>query len=69
MDKLLLDWVVTLGWAVVGSLAMAVSFFLFIKLFDLFTKSLDEMEELNKNNTAVGIFMAGFGVALAIIFF
>ena len=37
------------------------------KLFDLFTKDLDEFEELKKSNMAVGIFMAGLVVAFAII--
>lgn len=67
MTHLFLDWVVTLGWAVVGSIAMALSFFLFIKLFDLFTKDLDELRELRKGNIAVGIFMAGLLIAFAII--
>ena len=67
MSRLLLDWAVTVGWALVGSLAMAVSFFVFVKLFDLFTRSLDEFEELKKNNLAVGIFMAGLLIGFAII--
>lgn len=65
--SLLLDWAVTFGWAVVGSLAMAFSFFIFIKLFDSFTKELDEIKELKNNNLAVGVFMAGLLIAFAII--
>ena len=67
MSRLLLDWAVTVGWALVGSLAMAASFFVFVKLFDLFTRDLNEFEELKKNNLAVGIFMAGLLIGFAII--
>ena len=67
MKFLLLDWVMVFCWALVGSIAMAASLFIFLKMFDLFTRDLNEFEELKKGNLAVGIFMAGLLIAFAII--
>ncbi len=67
MTRLLLDWAMTFGWALVGGVAMAVAFFVFIKLFDLLTPSLEEFKELKKGNLAVAVFMAGLVLGFALV--
>lgn len=51
-------YLITFGWAVVGSVAMAVGLVIAIKIFDLATTKIDEWEEISKGNMAVAVVIA-----------
>ena len=65
MKQIALDYCITFGWAIVGSVSMAVGLLLCLKAFDLGTRELDEWEELKKGNLAVGMLMASIVLACA----
>ena len=64
---LLGEYLVTFGWALVGAFSMAVSLGITLRIFDLFTPNLDEIDELKKGNVAVGIVIAALFVSVAIV--
>ncbi len=51
----------------VGIMTAAISVFLSIKLFDKFTKNIEEWKEIKKGNTAVGLFMLSVILANSLI--
>lgn len=65
------EYFVKMGTAVAGSVIfVAVAFVLLLAgyfAFDKVLKKLDFEEELKKGNTAVGVFVAGLLIALAIV--
>jgi len=65
MKQVIFDYIITFGWAIVGSLSMAVGVVLCLKLFDKATHQLDEWEELKRGNVAVAIVMAAIVLACA----
>ena len=70
MDSLwdiLRAYLITFGWAVVGSVSMGVGIIITLKMFALSTRRLDEWEEVKKNNTAVAIILAAVILALGYV--
>ena len=67
MQNILLQYLITFGWALTGAISMAVALGILVKLFSAITP-IDEWEELKKGNMAVAIVMAAviFGAALVI---
>lgn len=65
--NILLQYLVTLGWAITGALSIAVALGIVIKVFSALTP-IDEWEELKNGNVAVAIVMAAvlFGGAIVI---
>ena len=67
------NYLMTLGWALTGAIAMAISLALALRLYNVLTPGLDEMEELKEGNMAVAIVMGaivismGFVVAMTVI--
>ena len=46
MKSIIFDYLVTFGWAIVGSIIMGIGLIIVIKLFDLSSSKLDEWEEI-----------------------
>lgn len=65
MKMILIDYIVTFGWAIVGSLAMGVGLAISLTLFHKTTKEINEWEELKKGNIGVAIVMAAIILACA----
>lgn len=65
-------YLITFGWALVGSIAMAIGLVIAIKIFDLCTTKIDEWKEISNGNMAVAIVIAsvilsvGYVIAAAI---
>lgn len=55
------------AWALLSALAMGVSLGVVIKIFDIFTPGLNEVEELRKGNVAVGIVLGAVVVATGLV--
>lgn len=65
MSPYLFDYLITLGWAVVGSIAMGISLIIVLNIYNLSTKSINEWEELEKNNISIAIIKASLILACA----
>lgn len=72
MPPIIEAYLITFGWAIVGSLAMAIGLALAIKVFDLSTTKIDEWKAINDGNVAAAIviaaviFSVGYVIAAAI---
>lgn len=65
MKSILFDYLVTFGWAIVGSVSMGIGLIIVLKIFDYSTGKLDEWTEIKKNNTSVAIILASLILACA----
>lgn len=66
-DQVFISYAITFGWAIVGGIAMAIALGLNLKIFDWFTGSINEEEELKKGNYCVAIVLAAIILATAIV--
>ena len=61
----------TLGWALVGSVAMGLGLVIALSLFTLLTREVDEWQLIKDNNTSMAIIMAsvvlGTSVVVAVV--
>jgi uncharacterized membrane protein YjfL (UPF0719 family) len=64
---LLVQYAVTVGWAIAGAVSMGIGLGVALKVFTLLTPKLDEMEELRKGNIAVAIVLAAVVLAMAVV--
>lgn len=51
-------YLITMGWALVGSISMAVGIIIALKLFDLSTPKVDEWELVKQGNISIAIIFA-----------
>lgn len=58
MIDILTAYLITLGWALVGSISMAIGIVIALKLFDLSTSKVDEWQLIKENNTSIAIIFA-----------
>lgn len=65
MKNIFLDYLVTFGWAIVGSVSMGIGLIIVLKIFDYSTGKLDEWAEIKNKNTAVAIILASLILACA----
>ena len=67
MPQILTAYLVTIGWALVGSISMGIGIIVTLKLFDLSTKNVDEWELIKQGNIAMAIILAAVIVSLGIV--
>ena len=60
------DYLATLGWAVVGAVAMAIALVLLLRVFTWLTP-IDEWAELRQGNVAVAIVVGAVVIAFALV--
>ncbi|MFO0871476.1 MAG: DUF350 domain-containing protein [Pirellulales bacterium] len=65
--QILQAYLVTFGWAIVGSLGMGTGIALTLKLFDLSTPKLDEWALIKEGNIAMAIVLAAVILSLGIV--
>ncbi len=65
--EILRAYLVTFGWAIVGSVAMGVGIIITLKLFDLSTRKVDEWELVKQGNMAMAVIIAAVIIALGIV--
>jgi uncharacterized membrane protein YjfL (UPF0719 family) len=65
--QLMLQYLVTVGWAIAGAVSMGIGLGVALKLFNLLTPSMNEMEELKKGNMAVAVVLAAVVIATAVV--
>jgi uncharacterized membrane protein YjfL (UPF0719 family) len=64
---ILYAYLITFGWALVGSISMGIGIIITLKLFDLSTSRVDEWELIRQGNMAMAIILAAVIVALGIV--
>jgi len=64
---ILIAYLITFGWAIVGSVAMGVGIIIALKLFDLSTRNVDEWELVKQGNIPMAIILAAVIIALGIV--
>jgi uncharacterized membrane protein YjfL (UPF0719 family) len=65
MKQILMDYIITFGWAIVGSVSIGVGIIITLWMFDKFTKNIDEWKEIKENNIAVSIVIASLILSCA----
>jgi uncharacterized membrane protein YjfL (UPF0719 family) len=64
--KVLTDYLMTQGWAVVGAIAMAIALVPLVRVFTWLTP-IDEWAELRQGNIAVAIVVGAVVIAFALV--
>lgn len=67
VEGILTAYAITFGWAIVGSVSMALGIVIAIKLFDLATPQLDEWDLIAKGNLAMAIVLAAIILAVGLV--
>ena len=62
-----LQYLVTVGWAIAGAISMGIGLGVALRVFTALTPNLNEMEELRKGNLAVAIVLAAVILAMGIV--
>lgn len=65
--ELFTAYLVTFGWATLGSVSMAVGLLLMLFVFTKATPQLDEWKEIKQGNVAVAIVLAAVIIACAMV--
>jgi uncharacterized membrane protein YjfL (UPF0719 family) len=60
-------YLVTFGWAIVGSVAMGVGIIIALKLFTLATHDIDEWKLIGEGNMAMAVVLAAIILSLGIV--
>ncbi len=63
----MLQYLVTVGWAIAGAIAIGIGLGVALRVFTALTPNLDEMEELRKGNWAVAIVLAAVILAMGVV--
>lgn len=64
MTEILTAYLVTFGWAIVGSVSMGLGITIALKMFDFSTKDVDEWQLIKDGNIPMGIIFASVILAL-----
>ena len=67
MPQIVTAYLVTIGWALVGSISMGVGIIITLKLFDLSTKNVDEWELIKQGNIPMAIILASVILSLGLV--
>ena len=60
-------YLVTFGWAIVGSTSMGVGIIIALKLFDLSTPNVDEWDLIRQGNISMAIVLAAVIISLGLV--
>ena len=67
MSEIWYAYLITFGWAIVGSVSMGIGIVIAIKLFDLSTRKVDEWELIKQGNMAMAVVLAAVIISLGIV--
>jgi uncharacterized membrane protein YjfL (UPF0719 family) len=66
LSHLLLQYLITFGWALTGAISMAISLSILLKIFAWITP-IDEWKEIEKGNVSMAIILAAVIVGTALV--
>jgi uncharacterized membrane protein YjfL (UPF0719 family) len=67
MDGIWGAYLITFGWAIVGSISMGLGIIITLKMFTWSTKEVDEWDLIKKGNMAMAVILAAVVVSLGIV--
>lgn len=67
LQQVLLDYLITFGWAIIGSVSMGLGIILALKMFDFSTRDVDEWALIKEGNIPVAIILASVVISLGIV--
>jgi uncharacterized membrane protein YjfL (UPF0719 family) len=67
MPEIFTAYLITFGWAIVGSISMGIGIIIALRLFDFSTRKVDEWELIKQGNIAMAIILASVIIALGIV--
>lgn len=67
MNGIWIAYLVTFGWALVGSVAMGLGIVIAVKLFEISMRGVDEWQLIKENNIAMAIIMAAVILSVGIV--
>jgi uncharacterized membrane protein YjfL (UPF0719 family) len=67
MQGVLNAYLITFGWALVGSISMAIGIIIALKMFDLSTPKVDEWQLIKDGNVPMGIIFASVILSLGYV--
>jgi uncharacterized membrane protein YjfL (UPF0719 family) len=67
MPPIVEAYLVTFGWAIVGSIAMGIGIIIALKLFTLSTRKIDEWELIKQGNIPMAIILGALIVSLGLV--
>jgi uncharacterized membrane protein YjfL (UPF0719 family) len=67
MDQIFTAYLVTFGWAIVGSISMGIGLIIAVKLFEFSTHRVDEWELIKQNNIAMAIILAAVIISVGMV--
>ena len=65
--EILKEYMVVIGWGITAAITMSFSMAIVFAIFTKLTPNLDEVEELKKQNIAVGIVLGSLLIATGIV--
>jgi uncharacterized membrane protein YjfL (UPF0719 family) len=66
-EQIGLAYLITFGWAIVGSLAMAIGVFVALKIFTFATRGVDEWKLIKEGNIAMAVILAALILAIGLV--
>jgi uncharacterized membrane protein YjfL (UPF0719 family) len=67
MPDIIYAYLITFGWAIVGSVSMGLGIIIALKMFDLATTKVDEWELIKQGNIPMAIILAAVIIALGMV--
>ena len=67
MPDIFTAYLITFGWAIVGSVSMGIGIIITIKLFDFSTRDVDEWALIKQGNIGMAIILAALIISLGIV--
>ncbi|APZ93482.1 DUF350 domain-containing protein [Fuerstiella marisgermanici] len=67
MPDIMYAYLVTFGWAIVGSVSMGIGIIITLKMFDWSTRDVDEWELVKQGNIPIAIILAAVVLSLGIV--
>jgi len=67
MSEVFTHYLVTVGWALTGSISMGLGIIIALKLFTLSTRNVDEWQLIKEGNMPMAVILAAIVLSLAIV--
>jgi uncharacterized membrane protein YjfL (UPF0719 family) len=67
MPEILRAYLITFGWAIVGSVGMGIGIIIALKMFNISTPKVDEWELVKQGNVPMAIILASVIISLGIV--
>ena len=67
MSGIWIAYLITFGWAIVGSISMAIGIVIALKIFDLSTPNVDEWKLVKEGNLPIAIIFASIILSLGYV--